>query len=61
MYTGKKDRVFLVSMINIIFGYEPTGNTVICLQILGTSRVNLSFHFINSGNARKCLPEFTHK
>ena len=41
-----------------MFSYEPTGNPFICLQLLGTSRVNLSFHFPNSGNARKRLPEF---
>ena len=38
----KKERVFVVSMINIFFSYEPTGNAVICLQLLGTSKLNLS-------------------
>ena len=41
-----------------MFSYEPTGNPFICLQLLGTSKVNLPFHFPNSGNARKRLPEF---
>ena len=52
----KKERVFVVSMINIVFSYEPTGNAVICLQLLGTSKKTQ-----NSGNTKKCLPEFTHK